>query len=131
MQPDGSLDWEVPPGSWLILRFGYTTVRNKDGSRSPDFFNREALDYHLQQMIDKLVLMDHPFVGQQWTHVHEDSYENGAQTWTPEFRDEFRRRRGYDMTPWMPALEGQVIGSRALSDRFLHDYRQTIFRPVC
>jgi len=126
MQPDGSLNWEAPAGSWSILRFGYTTVRNKDGSRSPDFFSRAALDYHLGQMIDKLVLTDHSFVGQQWTHVHEDSYENGAQTWTPEFRDEFRRRRGYDMTPWMPTLEGQVIGSRALSDRFLHEYRETI-----
>jgi len=126
MQPDGSLDWEAPPGSWTILRFGYTSVRNKDGSRSPDFFSREALDYHLGQMIDKLVLMDRSFAGRQWTHVHEDSYENGAQTWTSEFRQEFQRRRGYDLTPWMPALEGQVIGSWALSDRFLHDYRETI-----
>ena len=126
MQPDGSLDWEAPPGSWNVLRFGYTSVKNKDGNRSPDFFSREALDYHLRQMIDKLVLKDGRFVGQQWTHVHEDSYENGAQTWTPEFRDEFRRRRGYDLMPWMPALAGQVIGSRALSDRFLHDYRETI-----
>jgi (4-O-methyl)-D-glucuronate---lignin esterase len=126
MQPDGSLDWEAPPGSWIVLRFGYTSTRNKDGSRSPDFFSRKALDYHLGQMIDKLALKDARFIGQQWTHVHEDSYENGQQTWTPGFRDEFRRRRGYDMTPWMPALEGQVIGSRALSDRFLHDYRETI-----
>ena len=126
MQPDGSLDWEAPPGSWTILRFGYTTVRNKDGSRSPDFFSRAALDYHLGQMIDKLVLKDGRFMGQQWTHVHEDSYENGEQTWTAEFANEFRRRHGYDLTPWMPALAGQVIGSGTLTDRFLHDYRETI-----
>jgi hypothetical protein len=80
----------------------------------------------LSQSIEKLIPLVSKHVGKTWTHVHEDSYENGPQTWTPAFREEFRRRRGYDMTPWLPVLAGRIVGSRSLSDRFLHDYRSTI-----
>jgi hypothetical protein len=40
--------------------------------------------------------------------------------------DQFKRLRGYDPTPWMPALTGTIIGSRAESDKFLFDYRRTL-----
>jgi hypothetical protein len=89
-------------------------------------FQREALDHHLRESVEKLLPLAGQHVGKTWTHLHEDSYENGAQTWTPAFREEFRKRRGYDMTPWLPVLAGRAVGSRALSDRFLHDYRCTI-----
>ncbi|MBN2022594.1 MAG: hypothetical protein JW809_07345 [Pirellulales bacterium] len=122
MTADGRLDWDAPAGRWKVLRFGYTLVCTD----SPDFFSRAALDHHLRESVDKLIPLAGKHVGTTWTHVHEDSYENGAQTWTAAFRDEFRRRRGYDMTPWFPVLAGRVVGNRASSDRFLHDYRNTI-----
>ena len=121
MKADGTLDWDAPAGTWSVMRFGYTTVK-----KHPDFFSRAALDHHLRQMIEKMVPLAGQSVGSQWTHVHEDSFESLPQTWTPGFPEEFRRRHGYDMTGWMPALAGCVIGSRAMTDRFLHDYRQTI-----
>ena len=122
MGPDGRLQWDAPAGRWAVLRFGYTILRKE----CPDFFSRDALDHHLRQSVEKLIPIAGRHVGKTWTHVHEDSYENGAQTWTPAFREEFRRRRGYDMTPWLPVLAGRVVGSHALDDRFLHDYRRTI-----
>ena len=122
MKADGRLDWDAPAGRWLVLRFGYTILSKE----CPDFFSREALDHHLRQSVEKLIPIAGKHVGKTWTHVHEDSYENGPQTWTPAFREEFRKRRGYDMTPWLPVLAGRLVGSRALSDRFLHDYRSTI-----
>jgi hypothetical protein len=122
MQSDGRLDWHAPSGRWLVLRFGYTILN----PACPDFFNRDALDHHLNQSIEKLLPLAGKHVGKVWTHVHEDSYENGSQTWTPAFREEFCKRRGYDMTPWMPTLAGRSVGNRELTDRFLHDYRTTI-----
>jgi hypothetical protein len=38
----------------------------------------------------------------------------------------FRRLRGYDPLPWLPTLTGTVIGDAARSDKFLHDFRQTV-----
>ena len=39
---------------------------------------------------------------------------------------QFKQRRGYDPTPWMPVLTGMVVQSSAASDRFLWDLRKTI-----
>jgi hypothetical protein len=39
---------------------------------------------------------------------------------------EFRTRRGYDPTPYLPVLTGRVVESADLSDRFLWDFRRTI-----
>ena len=33
---------------------------------------------------------------------------------------------GYDLLPWLPVLAGRIVNSRAESDRFLFDYRQTL-----
>ncbi|MBW8785710.1 MAG: glycoside hydrolase, partial [Novosphingobium sp.] len=46
--------------------------------------------------------------------------------WTPQMLAQFKRLRGYDPTPWLPALTGTIIGSRAQSDAFLYDYRRTL-----
>ena len=40
--------------------------------------------------------------------------------------DEFSRRRGYDMFPWLPVLTGRIVESAEASDRFLWDFRKTI-----
>jgi hypothetical protein len=40
--------------------------------------------------------------------------------------EEFKRYRGYDATPYLPVLAGRLVGSAAISERFLHDYRKTV-----
>src|SRR5260370_39295930 len=55
-----------------------------------------------------------------------DSTEIGAQNWTESFLSDFRQLRGYDPTPWLPALTGVVVGAPDDSDKFLWDFRRTI-----
>ena len=55
-----------------------------------------------------------------------DSYETGYNNWTPEILAEFKTRRGYDATPYLPALAGIEIGDTAETLGFLFDYRKTI-----
>jgi len=55
-----------------------------------------------------------------------DSWEAGAQNWTDEMINEFRARRGYDPTPYLPAMAGRVVESAEVSDRFLWDFRRTL-----
>ena len=57
--------------------------------------------------------------------MHTDSWELEPINWTPTFREEFKRRRGYDILPFLPALVGNVIGTSEVSNRFLHDFRKT------
>ena len=40
--------------------------------------------------------------------------------------EEFRTRRGYDFTPWLPTLAGYVMESAEKTEQVLYDYRLTI-----
>ncbi len=52
-----------------------------------------------------------------------DSLEVGGENWTPDFLNEFQKRRGYDLKPFLPALIGN-IGERTADIK--HDYGQTV-----
>ena len=122
MKTDGTLEWDAPPGKWTVLRFGCTVA----DPRKPDFLVKDALDLHLRETVEKMLPAEERHVGKTWTHMQFDSWENGQPTWTPDFVKEFRSRRGYDPTPWLPLLAYIPIGPADLADRFLHDYRRTI-----
>jgi hypothetical protein len=55
-----------------------------------------------------------------------DSWEAANENWTPRILDAFKQLRGYDPTPWLPALAGFEIGSAEQSDAFLFDWRRTL-----
>ena len=67
-----------------------------------------------------------PFVGKSWKYVHSDSWEMGGMNWSANFRQEFQKRRGYDLLAYLPVLAGHIIENREVSNRFLNDYRRTI-----
>jgi len=52
-----------------------------------------------------------------------DSLEVGGENWTPNFLAEFKKRRGYDLEPLLPALFDN-IGPKTLDIR--HDWGQTV-----
>ncbi|HBB91356.1 MAG TPA: glycosyl hydrolase [Bacteroidales bacterium] len=135
MNPDGTLSWEVPPGKWTILRFG---TRNNGAITRPapvpglgfevDKFDTAAFDKHFDAYIGKLIRKSEPKKGPTgggWTMIHIDSWEMGAQNWSPRFREEFQKRRGYDPLPFLPAYTGLIVGSEEITERFLWDLRQT------
>jgi len=130
MNGDGELDWEVPPGNWTVLRFGYTPTGSEvrpagcgaEGLEN-DKFSRESLDAHWAQAIQPW--LDDPETRDLFDTVHIDSFEAGSQNWTPRMPGEFRNRNGYDMTPYLPVMIGRVVGSELESERFLWDFRST------
>jgi hypothetical protein len=130
---DGSLAWDAPEGTWTIVRFGHTTT-GKMNSPAPksgrglecDKMCREAVEafwtgYPAQVLADAGLL-----AGKTLKKMLIDSYEAGSQDWTPQMRDEFRKRRGYDPVPWLPSLTNRVIGSSEMTKRFKRDWDQTI-----
>ena len=135
MTTGGKLVWNVPAGSWTIMRFGNTstgaTTRPAPvpglGLES-DKLDTTALNAHFDAFIGSLLRDLGPRRTDSeagWKWLHMDSWEMGAQNWTPAFREEFKRLRGYDLFPYLPAISGRVVGSRELSERFLWDLRQT------
>jgi hypothetical protein len=133
LQPDGRLVWDVPEGDWTILRIGHTPTGKDNHPATPegrglevDKMSREALDAFWQNAIAPLLREAGPLAGKVFNNVLVDSYEVGCQNWTPKFPQEFRKRRGYDLTPFLPILAGYVVDSVEISERFLWDFRRTI-----
>lgn len=133
LNADGTLDWEVPPGRWTILRFGYSLTGAKNRPAVPaalgyevDKLSRKHLEEYLRGYTDPLAGALGPLYGKSLRYVLLDSWEAGMQNWTEEMLGEFRRRRGYDPVPYLPALAGRVVGNAEVSDRFLWDFRRTL-----
>ncbi|MEJ7558469.1 MAG: glycosyl hydrolase [Pedobacter sp.] len=135
MKPSGELDWKVPPGKWIVLRFG---KRNNGAITRPapypglgfeaDKFDTLAMKNHLDHYTGVLINK----IGKNFKNsvgglkmLHMDSWEMGAQNWTNRFREEFIARRGYDPLPFYPVYNGTIVESSELSERFLWDLRQT------
>jgi hypothetical protein len=133
LETDGRLTWDIPEGEWSILRIGYTPT-GKDNHPAPpegrglecDKLSREALDAHWGGMMATILRDLGPLAGRSLNNALIDSYEVGSQNWTPKFREEFRRRRGYDLLPFLPVITGRVVDSVEASERFLWDFRRTI-----
>jgi hypothetical protein len=131
----GRLQWNVPEGKWTIMRFGRTaTGANTRPAPMPGFglecdkLDTAALNTHFNTFFGTLLreVGEKKSVGSGgWTMLHIDSWEMGAQNWTDAFRDEFLRRRGYDLFPYLPAMTGRIVESLEMSERFLWDLRQT------
>ena len=135
VQPDGRLQWEVPDGEWTILRMG----RRSTGANTrpapaaglgfeSNKFDKKALESHFEAYFNPLLKSIGPRPLDRktgFTGLDADSWEMGAQNWTPGFREEFQKRRAYDPWPYFPAYSGRVVGSREKTERFLWDVRMT------
>jgi hypothetical protein len=143
LKPDGQLDWEVPTGSWVILRNGYTltghmwskwfaypsapqadTFEGGEGYEI-DYLNSAALDNHFEHLGRK-VLDEAKKAGGHLAYLWSDSWECGKLTWTQDFSNQFKRFRGYELKPYMPVLSGYTVTNEEVSARFRDDFDRTI-----
>ena len=130
---NGTLDWAVPEGKWVVLRFGCTLTGKKTVWSSPtgeglegDPLDPAAMEAQFQHIAAVLLKDVGPAAGPIFRAVEIDSWEILLPNWTMKFLDAFRKYRGYDARPYLPALAGRTVGSAEISDRFLHDFRLTL-----
>jgi hypothetical protein len=133
LDADGLLDWDVPPGRWTILRCGYTSTGATNHPISPessglevDKMDSAAVRDYFEHSLGRIIREAGPLAGRILSGVLLDSWEAGRQTWCANFPADFQELRGYNITPWLPALTGRVVGSPAETEAFLADYRRTI-----
>jgi hypothetical protein len=137
MDEDGHLTWDAPDGQWNILRIGHTSTgkTNYTGGGGLglecDKFNPEAVKLQFDNWFGAACEKAGPELVKRVLKVfHVDSWECGSQNWSPVFRDEFRKRRGYDLYNFLPVMAGIPVQSTKISERFLSDVRQTIAELV-
>ena len=130
---NGNLIWEIPEGKWEILRIGYSLTGAKNRPAVPsgsgyevDKLSKEYSEDYIKEYLEPIKEKLGSLYGKSLSYVMMDSWEAGMQNWTDNMIQEFKNRRGYDPTPYLPALVGRVIISSEVSDRFLWDFRRTL-----
>lgn len=106
----GTLTIDIPEGEWTVLRVGHVAA---DGI---DFLSAAATEQYFQQQA----------AGRTSATFLVEAGTSGASNWTAGLLEEFRARRGYDATRWLPALAGYTLRDADLTARFHHDFGQTI-----
>ncbi len=131
--PDGTLNWQGPQGKWAVLRFGFTIANARVSTSSSnwqglviDYMDSEIFKQYWDQIVVPILDDAGPLVGKTLRYLCTDSWECGGANWTRHFQQEFAKRRGYDLTPYLPVIAGKIIENRDVSNRFLADFRKTV-----
>ncbi len=129
----GRLRWAAPEGQWTILRFVVMNTGERLKVPSPnsdgwatDHFNPEATKAHMDYVIARLKETFGDLRSSGLANLYLASYEVVGPVWSPGFIAEFQRLRGYDMTPYLPAIFGAKVADYETTARFLFDYRKTL-----
>ena len=119
----GALDWTAPSeGGWRLFTYwshgtGQTAEPSSSVNYTVNYIDRAGVDAVIDYW-DTVVLTPElraDIVRNPRTQMYMDSleltlYGAGGLFWSASLLDEFRTRRGYDMTPWLPFLSRTVMG---------------------
>ena len=120
-------EWpDAPEGKWRILRVGYVPKVFGWMGCYIDHMSKAAFDAHWARVMTPLLDALAPDERAALKGVMCDSWEAGTVSWTDTFAEEFRRRRGYDILPWLPVKAGVRLVSGPKRARFLRDFNETV-----
>ncbi|MEG2370847.1 MAG: glycosyl hydrolase [Alistipes sp.] len=131
------LTWEAPAGEWTVLRTGMLPTGVTNGPTHPeargleiDKMSKKHVAAHFEAYLGEIYRRIPAEDRTCWKVVVQDSYETGGQNFTDGFLADFQARYGYDPVPFLPVYAGVVVGSEAISDRFLWDVRRMVADKV-
>jgi hypothetical protein len=92
---------------FIASRTGQTVKRPAVGAEGfvLDHYDRAAIEHHLKFAGDRLM---QALGGNPPYSVFSDSLEVYGSDWTGDLLEQFQKRRGYDLTPYLPALAGDI-----------------------
>ncbi|MDR0744989.1 MAG: glycoside hydrolase family 2, partial [Mediterranea sp.] len=133
LSADGALTWDVPEGDWVISCLEMKTTGVTNAPAAPDATGLEVdklskkhiaahFDAYMGEILRRIPKADRKSL----KVAVQDSYETGGQNWTDDILERFKEVYGYDPLPYLPALQGKVVGNEDLSSRFLWDLRRLV-----
>ncbi|UWX55535.1 glycosyl hydrolase [Maribacter litopenaei] len=134
MDSDGNLQWEVPQGTWKIIRLGYSLTGRENHPASPeatglevDKLDPDAVRRYINTYLDMYKDATGGKMGENGLgYIILGQLRSGPYELTHNMMAEFEHRRGYTMTPYIPVLTGHIVGDLYQSEKFLWDFRKTI-----
>lgn len=129
----GRLTARLPEGTWRIVRMGHTSTGHMNATAGGgkglecDKFSASAVRKQFTNWFAEVFQKtDEALARRVLKFMHVDSWECGSQNWSEGFAEAFRKRRGYDLMPYLPLLAGIPMESAARSEQVLRDVRTTI-----
>lgn len=127
MNASGHLHWNAPAGNWKIIRFVQVpTGANNVWGYFNDSMSAEAMQKAWDVTMAPLLAEMTPDERKATKGIEDDSWEAGKISWTKRFPEEFQKRRGYDLIPYLPIIAGEKMGDADTRKRILRDYALTI-----
>ena len=131
MDAKGLFKWDAPAGEWTILRLGCANTGELLMIPSPnsvglviDHMDPTATQRHYDYIIGKILEVRKSLDSLKYMEVDSIEVSQDAD-WTDDFTREFRNRRGYDPTPYLPLLKGWKLADSDLAERFRRDFLLT------
>lgn len=127
----------LPEGRWKLLRMGHTATGHTNATAGGgkglecDKFNPKTVRKQFDNWFKQAFVRTNSEVAHRvLKYMHVDSWECGSQNWNGNFAAEFRKRRGYDLMPYLPLLAGIPMESAERSEQILRDVRTTVAELV-
>jgi hypothetical protein len=123
---DGTLNWKPTSGKWTIYAvfIGKTLQKVKRAAPGGEGYTLDHFSPNATK--DYLKTFDKAFGNSNYgiRSFFNDSYEVYNADWTAGFKDEFKKRRGYDLSPYIKYLVSDEESE--ISGRIKSDYRETL-----
>ncbi len=133
----GRLSVTLPKGEWRVLRIGHTPNGHTNATGGAgkglecDKFSKDAVAKQFDNWFGAAFRNVDPALARRvLKYMHIDSWECGSQNWSDNFASEFRKRRGYDLMPYLPLYAGVPMESAEMSEKVLRDIRTTMAELV-
>lgn len=137
LSSDGTLNWDVPEGEWMVMRTGMTTTTVTNAPASPkgtglevDKMSKKWVAEHFDSFIGEILKRVPEEDRKSFKVVVQDSYETGGQNFTDTFLEDFKNYYNYDPIPYLPVYEGYIVNGESDSERFLWDVRRLVANKV-
>ncbi len=129
----GKIKWEVPDGSWRIIRYVCAPTgqplaipsTNSNGLML-DHFSAAAQKANLDYVFSKLLTVTGSLKKRSLKYLVADSYEVNSAVWTPLLPEEFQKRNKYSINAFLPLLDGFKLKDKNINDRFQFDFTKTL-----
>jgi hypothetical protein len=119
-----SLFWEAPIGEFAVIIYVLDPTSTVDGS-TVDLMNPAAVGKFIELYYEEFYRRHGKYFGNTLPATfadHEGSY-GGKLAWTPRLFETFRRRKGYDLEPFLPGLDHDI---GAKSEKVRCDYLDVV-----
>lgn len=129
---EGTVTLNLPKGKWLLHTFWaepwtHPVKRAGPGGEGSvlDHYSAEAIRRQLEWSVAPVLERAAPYVGATFDSLFTDSWELKRPSWTEKFLEEFRRRRGYDLTPYLHLAIPKRAKHSKIAGRIAYDTAQT------